>query len=136
MPRPRPGLSSSYTPGRRGVDWHDGGVSVGGTALPAPFRPHPRLTRPRAYSAEAATAAECSWVSPLVSFVIRSPRRRFGCGKPICNLQLRRHKYWDKRELGENDRYDVTLRPSGRALPSWSRRSVAIGRGPPSEAVE
>ncbi len=32
-------------------------MSVGGTALPAPFHPHPRLTRPRAYSAGAAATA-------------------------------------------------------------------------------
>jgi hypothetical protein len=32
-------------------------VNVGGTALPAPLRPHPRLTRPRAYSAGAAAAS-------------------------------------------------------------------------------
>jgi hypothetical protein len=36
-----------------------GGMSVNGTALPAPFRPHPRLTRPRAYSAGAATPQSC-----------------------------------------------------------------------------
>src|SRR6202035_5082788 len=36
-------------------------MSVGSTA--APCRPHPRLTRPRAYSAGAAAAAGRSWVS-------------------------------------------------------------------------
>jgi hypothetical protein len=34
-------------------------VSMNGPALPAPFRPHPRLTRPRAYSAGAATPQSC-----------------------------------------------------------------------------
>src|SRR3984893_8000816 len=35
----------------------------GGTALHAPWRPHPKLTRPRAYSAGGANAAGRSWVS-------------------------------------------------------------------------
>src|SRR5712671_4418241 len=49
---------SGMTAGRGGADQPDGGVSVGGTALPAPRPP-----TSKAHSAGAAAAAGRSWVS-------------------------------------------------------------------------